>query len=91
MYVNPMTIYRKYIQNAADAIDDARVLGLLAVSDVGKVDITIDLDNRTVRIRDNGTGLPRDSFGSVMTAIGASRKRGTSARCPECWATLRCC
>ena len=27
MYVDPMTIYRKYVQNAADAIDDARNAG----------------------------------------------------------------
>ncbi len=27
MYVDPLTIYREYIQNAADAIDQARHVG----------------------------------------------------------------
>ena len=30
MYVDPLTVYREYIQNAADAVDSARAAGLLA-------------------------------------------------------------
>ncbi len=30
MYVDPMTVYREYVQNAADAIDDARSAKLLS-------------------------------------------------------------
>ena len=29
MYVDPLTIYREYLQNAADAIDDAHAAGTL--------------------------------------------------------------
>ena len=29
MYVDPMTVYREYVQNAADAVDEARRAGLL--------------------------------------------------------------
>ena len=35
MYVDPMTIYREYVQNAADAVDDARRQGLLATDEPG--------------------------------------------------------
>jgi len=80
MYVEPLAIYREYIQNAADAIDDARRNGVLAPQEPGSVEIDIDLDKRTVTIRDNGTGIPAAEFGSRMTSFGASAKRGTTAR-----------
>lgn len=80
MYVDSMTIYREYIQNAADAIDEARHIGLLAPTDSGKVEIFLDADGRTIRIRDNGVGIRRDGFEERLSAFGASSKRGTQAR-----------
>lgn len=80
MYVDPMTVYREYIQNAADALDDARRAGTVGIDEPGRVDITIDAALRTVRIRDNGIGLPCASFAHTLTAIGGSAKRGTDAR-----------
>ncbi|MBZ5631456.1 MAG: ATP-binding protein [Acidobacteriia bacterium] len=80
MYVNPLSIYREYLQNAADAIEEAVALGLLSDRDGGRVDIQIDGDNRSVRIRDNGTGVPRSTFAKTLVALGASRKRGSKAR-----------
>ena len=80
MYVNPMTVYREYIQNAADAADSARELGLISETDVGVVDILVDSANRNVRIRDNGCGLGLSDFVRNMTALGASTKRGQSRR-----------
>lgn len=80
MYVDPMTVYREYIQNAADALDDARRAGVIRSDEPGRVDITIDAGSRTVRIRDNGVGLPWASFARTLTAIGGSAKRGTDAR-----------
>lgn len=79
MYVNPLSIYREYIQNAADSIDDARRLEILPLG-AGRVDITVDHQLRKVRIRDNGTGLPSDEFVDRLVAFGASRKRGSYAR-----------
>lgn len=80
MYVDPMAIYREYVQNAADAIDEARLFGLLPLNDSGKVEISIDINTRTVHIRDNGTGIGRDKFEERLSAFGASSKRGTPAR-----------
>jgi Histidine kinase-, DNA gyrase B-, and HSP90-like ATPase len=80
MYVNPLSIFREYVQNAADAIEEASALGLLNRRDTGRVDIRIDPDNRTVRIRDNGTGISKAAFTKALVALGASRKRGTKAR-----------
>jgi hypothetical protein len=79
MYVDPLTIYREYTQNAADAIDEACAAGLLQPGE-GRVDIAIDPTTRTIRFRDNGIGIPADRFHTILTAIGASSKRGTGAR-----------
>jgi histidine kinase/DNA gyrase B/HSP90-like ATPase len=80
MYIDPMTIYREYLQNAADAIDEAREAGVLSKSARGTVAISIDDDARIVRIRDNGVGVPSRNFARRLTALGASGKRGGGAR-----------
>jgi molecular chaperone HtpG len=80
MYVDPLAIYREYIQNSADAIDEARRVGLLTHKEAGEVEIEIDLEKRSVVIRDNGTGIPLDEFETRMTSFGSSAKRGTNAR-----------
>ncbi len=74
MYLDPVTIYREYVQNSADAIDQANG------SIVGKVSIFIDQTFRTVRIRDNGIGVPGAEFIKRLPSFGASKKRGTSSR-----------
>ena len=48
MYVDPMTIYREYVQNAADSIDEARMHGLVPF---GKGSFCISLSRGTSRIR----------------------------------------
>lgn len=80
MYVDPMSVYREYLQNAADAIDDARNDGVLGRRDRGKVGVFFDFPNRSLRIRDNGCGIPTPEFVHRITAFGGSKKRGTTAR-----------
>lgn len=80
MYVDPMTIYREYIQNAADAVDAARAEGALAAGEPGRVDIKVDAGARSVTIRDNGCGVQFPEFGRKLAALGGSSKRGTPAR-----------
>lgn len=79
MYVEPLTAYREYVQNSADAIDDARAEGLLTNSH-GRIDIVVDPATRTARIRDNGIGLRGAEFLRRLTAFGGSDKRGTAHR-----------
>jgi molecular chaperone HtpG len=78
MYVDPMSMYREYIQNSADAVDLARAAGIL--KGPGRVDIRIDQSARSVFIRDNGCGLAQGDFVHHLTALGSSKKRGTRAR-----------
>src|SRR6266508_4367160 len=42
--------------------------------------VTIDPEKRSVRIRDNGSGIAWTDFTRRLTALGASGKRGTQAR-----------
>jgi molecular chaperone HtpG len=80
MYIDPMSIYREYIQNAADAIDEARTIGVLGERTAGRVEIDIDPAQRSIRIRDNGAGVPAAAFIPRLVAFGASMKRERKAR-----------
>ena len=79
MYAEPLSIFREYVQNAADALDEARTQGLSRAGP-NDVEIWFDHSERSVRIRDTGVGVPGAQFIKRLTSIGASRKRGTSAR-----------
>lgn len=79
MYADPLTIFREYVQNAADAIDIARAHGLDPGEGFG-VGITLNRATRTILVRDNGASLAADEFVSRLTAIGASQKRGKALR-----------
>jgi len=80
MYVDPLTIYREYLQNSADSIDEAKKNGELDAQETGQVDVNIEPFSRTVIIRDNGAGLSNKDFEKRMTAFGASKKRNMVAR-----------
>jgi hypothetical protein len=78
MYVDPLSMYREYIQNAADAYDQVRET---EPSDAaGKIDIRIDPKERRIVITDLGHGLEEQAFYQRLTSIGGSKKRGTGAR-----------
>jgi hypothetical protein len=80
MYVAPVTIFREYIQNAADSVDVARAQGLFGAEERGSVSVAFDHATRSVSIRDNGAGLSARDALPVLLAIGGSQKRETGAR-----------
>ena len=69
IHTAPLSIYREYIQNAADSIAAS------GTADAGKVEINIDPANRRVTIRDNGLGLSRAQALQELTPIANSAKR----------------
>jgi molecular chaperone HtpG len=79
MYVDPLDVYREYIQNAADSIDEARE-DKLENGNPADVEIHIDHQERSIRIRDFGASVPASEFIRRLTAIGASGKRGSKLR-----------
>jgi Histidine kinase-, DNA gyrase B-, and HSP90-like ATPase len=78
MYVDPLSMYREYIQNAADAYDQVREEESPEAE--GRIDIRIDPKERRIVITDLGYGLEEQAFYQRLTSIGGSRKRGTGAR-----------
>lgn len=79
MYIDPLNIYREYIQNAADAIDLAQD-NALGFEEKPGIQIEFDHVERVIRIRDNGIGIPANEFVKRLTTIGASQKRGKNLR-----------
>lgn len=69
MYVDPLDLFREYIQNSTDSIDQSDNNSSQGIH------IHLDPSNRQITIKDNGAGIPNKDFISTMTAIGGSRKR----------------
>ena len=57
MYSSPLDLYREYIQNAVDSIDEAVAQELIS-SDEARIDIAVNTESGKISIRDNGTGIP---------------------------------
>lgn len=77
MYHNPLVIFREYVQNSIDAINDAVGSGLLSEISDGDVQIFIDSTKKYVTFEDNGVGVPSENAWSVLTSIAASGKDRT--------------
>ena len=69
MYHTPLAIYREYIQNCADAIEGS------AWPERGRIDVSMDPGQRSVKIRDNGPGLTHAGAKRELIPIARSRKR----------------
>ena len=74
LYNNPRCIYREYIQNALDSINEAVRTGILAQEKDGRVSISVTKDD--ICIEDNGTGIRSDSAVKILTDIANSVKNG---------------
>lgn len=74
MYKETKNVFREYIQNATDAIDDAVQVGVLQ-KDEGRIHITIDDKARRIIIMDNGIGVSALNFKSTLIDIGNSDKK----------------
>lgn len=79
MYADPLTIFREYVQNAADSVEERRAEGW-RVSGQPDVVISLDVAERRILIRDYGVGVPKREFVRRLTSIGASPKRGLGVR-----------
>lgn len=74
MYRDPLVLYREYIQNACDSIDNAVESKVLPSKEKGKIEIWIDKENRIIEIEDNGIGIPALDFKRVLGNIADSDK-----------------
>lgn len=79
MYASPLDMYREYVQNAVDSIDEA-VTRRLDIPDKLSIDIVIDVANHVVTIRDNGVGVPAETAAETLLDIGNSQKSRMTSR-----------
>ena len=79
MYASPLDMYREYIQNAVDSLDETAKAGSETAEKLF-VEITIDKANRRVVIRDNGHGLRTVEAEAALLDIGNTIKRRYAAR-----------
>lgn len=75
MYQDSRMIFREYIQNSCDSIDNAVKSGLLRYRDDGIIDVKIDRKARNITIKDNGTGIKSCDFARVLGNIADSDKK----------------
>jgi len=74
MYSDPRIIFREYIQNSTDAIDEAIKYGLIDYREEGRIDIILDKQTRKLTITDNGTGISQFRVWNTLCDIGSSGK-----------------
>ncbi len=79
MYSSPKDLYREYIQNCVDAIDEAVAVGVINKNN-SKIYVGIDKENRNITITDNGMGLSTEIAIKRLTDIGNSSKTYSSNR-----------
>lgn len=73
MYENSFTVYREFVQNAADSIDKAIKKGLLDKEEAS-IDIAIEYNKRKISVHDNAMGIPMRDFKKKMTDVADSEK-----------------
>ena len=80
MYDDARFIFREYIQNAADQIDEAVELGILKEKSEGKIEIIIDKDIRKITITDNATGVSEKDVVRLLGDVANSQKDTTKRK-----------
>lgn len=79
MYSDARIVYREYIQNSVDSLEEAVNNQLLEKSGV-RIDIVVDDIKQYICIRDNGMGIPASSAAAVLLSVGKSQKRHSKNR-----------
>ena len=79
MYSDPKIIYREYIQNSVDSLEEAVRTNLIEPQGM-RIDVVIDEEKSYIAIRDNGTGIKAENAVSTLMNIGSSQKRHSNNR-----------
>ena len=79
MYSSPLDLYREYIQNAVDSIDDAVRSGIVDKKN-SRIDISVNTETATISIKDNGCGIGRENAERLLVDIGNSKKSRSLSR-----------
>lgn len=73
LYENPMVVYREYIQNACDAIEDALGIGLLMDRKKTTIIVNIDTYNKSITVEDQGIGICSNNIAPYLVDVASSK------------------
>lgn len=73
MYFDPFVIFREYIQNSADSIDEAVHNGVI-IKEENKIEVILSPIERKISIGDNGMGIPLVEVEQTLISVGNSKK-----------------
>lgn len=79
MYSDPKIVYREYIQNSVDALENAVSIGLTEPQSM-RIDIIVNAEDSYISIKDNGTGIPVADAPKTLMDVGSSKKRNSNNR-----------
>lgn len=79
MYSDPKIVYREYIQNSVDALENAVSIGLIEPQSM-RIDIIVNAEDSYISIKDNGTGIPVADAPKTLMDVGSSKKRNSNNR-----------
>lgn len=79
MYSDPKIVYREYIQNSVDSLENAVSTGLIEPQSM-RIDIVVNAEDSFITIRDNGTGIPSADAQKTLMNVGSSKKRNSNNR-----------
>nr|MDA3808036.1 ATP-binding protein [Thiomicrorhabdus sp.] len=80
MYNSPLMIYREYIQNAVDSIDQLLISEAVNNHNEPVIQVNIDGRTRAIVIEDNGAGVPQKNAVNILLSLGLSTKERGSYR-----------
>ncbi len=79
MYSDPKIVYREYIQNSVDSLENAVALGVIEKSSM-RIDIIVKAETSYICIKDNGMGIPSAEAPETLMNVGSSKKRNSNNR-----------
>lgn len=74
LYENSMVIYREYLQNACDAVEQALQEGLIPNRQQANIGVRLDTFNKCITIEDVGIGIARENIGPYLVDVASSQK-----------------
>lgn len=79
MYSDPKIVYREYIQNSVDSLENAVSIGILEPQSM-RIDIVVNIEESYISIKDNGTGISAKTAAKTLMNVGSSKKINSNSR-----------
>lgn len=74
LYENSMVIFREYLQNACDAVEQAYQAGLILNRKDANIAVIIDQHQKQIIIHDIGIGIARENIAPYLVDVASSQK-----------------